>query len=148
MHDRDIESKLDFSKPINFLIHGWMSGILDANLHANGNVPEKNEINKRHSEGWMGKMAIDWAHFGDCNACIVDWSRLAVYDYTTASNNHTRLVSMFVSEFMFYLYQNGMKIEEVSIAGHSLGAWIAGYIGTSFDGQLNAIYGSFLIVFE
>lgn len=96
----------------------------------------------------MGKMAIDWAHFGDSNVCIVDWSRLAVYDYATASNEHTRLVANFVTEFMFFLYQKGMKIEESSIAGHSLGAWIAGFIGASYGGRLNAIYGIFFVVFN
>lgn len=43
MHDHRIESKLDFSKPINFIIHGWMSGVLDANLHARGKVPDESE---------------------------------------------------------------------------------------------------------
>lgn len=106
----------------------------------------KTTVNKRHKEGWMGKMAIDWAHFADSNVCIVDWSRLAVYDYATASNTHTRLVSNFITEFMFFLYQNGMKIEESAIAGHSLGAWIAGFIGTAYGGRLNAIYGNFFFV--
>lgn len=43
LHDRYIDSKLDFSKKTNFVIHGWMSGILDANLHAKGIIPDESE---------------------------------------------------------------------------------------------------------
>lgn len=43
LEDRYIESKLDFSKPINFVVHGWMSGVLDANLHAKGSELDENE---------------------------------------------------------------------------------------------------------
>lgn len=34
-----------------------------------------------------------------------------------------------------------MKIDLVSVAGHSLGAHIAGFFGHGFKGQLNAIFG-------
>lgn len=33
LNDSDIKEKLDFSKPINFLTHGWLSGLLDRNMH-------------------------------------------------------------------------------------------------------------------
>lgn len=33
LNDKDIDSKLDFSKPVNFLIHGWLSGLYDGNMH-------------------------------------------------------------------------------------------------------------------
>lgn len=33
MDDAEINSKLDFGKPINFLIHGFVSGLLDQNMH-------------------------------------------------------------------------------------------------------------------
>lgn len=91
----------------------------------------------------MGTMAIDWAHFGDCNACTVDWSRLANYDYAKSSVSHTKLVSNAVSSLMNFLTEHGMKIEDVSIAGHSLGAHIAGYVGAMYSGKIAAIYGIF-----
>lgn len=76
------------------------------------------EVNQRHSEGWMGRTAIDWAEFGDCNVCIVDWSRLAFYDYPVAAGEHTKMVSRAISNLINFLEQHGMNIEEVSIAGH------------------------------
>lgn len=33
LDDAEINLKLDFKKPINFLIHGWVSGLLDQNMH-------------------------------------------------------------------------------------------------------------------
>lgn len=100
-------------------------------------------MNKK--KGWMGTMAIDWAHFGDCNACTVDWSRLANYDYAKSSVSHTKLVSNAISSLMNFLNQNGMKIDDVSIAGHSLGAQIAGYVGAMYSGKIAAIYGTFFL---
>lgn len=36
MNDSAIETKLDFSKPINFLLHGFLAGLLDGNMHSGG----------------------------------------------------------------------------------------------------------------
>lgn len=89
----------------------------------------------------MKKAAIDWAHFGDCNTCIVDWSRLAAFDYSTASSKNIKLVANHILNSVAFLIQNGMDIEKTSIAGHSLGAQIAGHVGTLFQGKVGAIYG-------
>lgn len=89
----------------------------------------------------MGKTAISWARFGDCNVCVVDWSRLANYDYSIAAVQHTRMVSKAISQFMLFLSQHGMNVEHVSIAGHSLGAQIAGLVGATWSGRIAAIYG-------
>lgn len=93
----------------------------------------------------MRKTVISWANFGDCNACIVDWSHFATFDYSTASSQNIKLVAKHVSEFVAFLFKNGMNLEELSIAGHSLGAQIAGYVGSSFEGKIGAIYGIFNI---
>lgn len=46
LNDSNIKSKIDFSKPINFLIHGWLSGLLDRNMHlGNQNKTEPNDHN-------------------------------------------------------------------------------------------------------
>lgn len=91
----------------------------------------------------MRKTAIDWAHFGDCNVCIVDWSRLANYDYSIAARSHIKMVSDVISELIDFLKQHGMNLKDVSIAGHSLGAHIAGFVGTKYSGKIAAIYGMF-----
>lgn len=89
----------------------------------------------------MGKTAISWADFGDCNVCAVDWSRLANYDYSIAAFQHTKMVSNAISNFMRFLSKHGMNIEHVSIAGHSLGAQIAGLVGATWSGKIATIYG-------
>lgn len=43
LNDSDINAKLDFSKPINFLTHGWLSGLLDRNMHLLGFDDKPNE---------------------------------------------------------------------------------------------------------
>lgn len=70
---------------------------------------------------WMRTIAMDWAQFGDCNVCAVDWSRLANYAYPIAAMHHSKIVADFVVQFMIFLMKNGMDFRQVSIAGHSLG---------------------------
>lgn len=72
----------------------------------------------------MGRTAIDWAHFGDCNVCVVDWSRLASYEYSLTAHKHTKMVAQAISNFIEFLTPYGLNIEDVSIAGHSMGAHI------------------------
>lgn len=43
LNDSNINGKLDFSKPINFLTHGWLSGLLDRNMHLRGFNETPNE---------------------------------------------------------------------------------------------------------
>lgn len=58
-----------------------------------------------------------------------------------AATKHTKMVTESFIKFMNSLIQSGMDISKVSIAGHSLGAQIAGLIGHEFEGKLDAIYG-------
>lgn len=45
-NDTELESKLEFSKPINFLIHGWLDGLLDRNMYLGAqNKIEPNDHN-------------------------------------------------------------------------------------------------------
>lgn len=96
-----------------------------------------------HSDNFTLDSAIKWAHFVDCNACTVDWSRLSRYNYSTAATKHPRIVSAATVNFMKFLTPHGLNVQQVSIAGFSLGAHIAGFIGASFPQQkLAAIYGT------
>ncbi|XP_031616461.1 phospholipase A1-like isoform X2 [Contarinia nasturtii] len=133
LNDPDIKSKIDFTKPVNFLIHGWMGGLNGGNIYLPPDVRPKN--------GWMRSTAQSWAKFADCNVCAVDWSRLANYDYSIAAMRHTKMVTDALEYFMQFLIDNEMEITQVSIAGHSLGAQIAGYIGEKFQGDIDSIYG-------
>lgn len=99
----------------------------------------------------MDRIARNWAIFGNRNVCQVDWKRLASYSYYTTSQKHTQIVGFYMAEFIQSLQ---IQINETSIAGHSLGAQVAGYCGRALNGSLNVIYGKnmtkfiYLILFE
>lgn len=91
--------------------------------------------------GWMRTTATDWVYHADCNVCIVDWSRLSNYNYNIAASKHTKMVADALVNFMDFLIKHGMDIEQTAIAGHSLGAQVAGLVGAKFNGKIDAIYG-------
>lgn len=89
----------------------------------------------------MRNTASNWAYLSNSNVCAVDWSRLANYAYSICVKQHVRKVSKALVRFMEYLIQHGMDIRSVAIAGHSLGAHIAGRVGKYFGGIIDSIYG-------
>lgn len=91
--------------------------------------------------GWMDSMARVWSRNTQSNVCAVDWSRLASYAYTIAALSHTRKTAAHIVDFIKVLEANGADVGEMSIIGHSLGAQIAGFVGSGLDGKFKAIYG-------
>lgn len=165
INDTDIQAKIDFTKPVNFVIHGWLGGLYGGNIYLVENADSTNGMNVfvqdvhlpqikygRNDEnlilhfdyniGWIQTTALSWAQFADSNVCAVDWSRLANYDYSVAAMKHTKMVTDTLESFMKFLIDNGMNIKLVSIAGHSLGAQIGIRIGDS--SILNQSNNSFL----
>lgn len=91
-------------------------------------------------------LAIKWARHAESNACAVNWSRLAHYKYAISATKHTKMVAAATVNFMNFLTQHGINVQQTSIAGFGVGAHIAGFIGASFPKQkLAAIYG---MIFE
>lgn len=72
--------------------------------------------------------------------CLVDWQRLASFDYVTASTKHTQTVGFYMAKLMGPLPSSRFK--EISIVGHSLGAHVAGYCGDALNGSIGFIYGN------
>lgn len=93
------------------------------------------------NKGWLDSTSRIWAKETNSNVCAVDWSRLATYEYIITSQKHTRKVANHTSEFIKHLAKNGASIPQTTVAGHSLGAQISGFIGALLKGQLLAIYG-------
>lgn len=89
----------------------------------------------------MRETTENWAEFGDCNVCIVEWSRLAHFSYRITAKKHLKMVADASVQFMRFLIEHGMDIEHVSLAADSLAAHLAALIGQSFEGKLEAIYG-------
>lgn len=48
-----------------------------------------------------------------------------------------------IVQFMKFLSAHGMNINQSSIAGHRLSAYVAGLVGARFHGKIDAIYGTF-----
>lgn len=80
----------------------------------------------------MNETAKAWAKNVDCNVCVVDWRPLSgksfdvkdVLDaithlnYVKVAMEYTVLTKNSIHRFMEFLKDQGMKIDQVSIAGH------------------------------
>lgn len=64
------------------------------------------------------------------NVCGVDWSDLANENYFQAALMNTQIAGRVVAYFVnFISYALGIRTASVTIAGHSLGAHVAGFVG-------------------
>lgn len=89
-------------------------------------------------------MASDWSKYANCNTCAVDWSKMAATDYSIAAEKNTRLVANQMVLFVNSLLPYGVLVELINVAGHSLGAHIAGFFGSAFQGRINTIFGKLM----
>lgn len=76
---------------------------------------------------------LEWVKAKKTNFCGVDWRELAHDGYYDASMKHVKYIGTQLSQFIMLLKDRQVKMKSVSIAGHSLGAHVAGFAG-------NAIY--------
>lgn len=80
----------------------------------------------------------------DTNVCGVDWHKLSQTPYKIAAELNTKIVGRYMTEFIQMLIENGVDANDISIAGHSLGAHIAGFAGQYLNNgnvTLGRIYG-------
>lgn len=121
MNDPNVASKINFGKNTHFLIHGWR----DFEMMA-----------------WYPSTATAWSKYADANVCYIDWSAYSYADYFTAALTNVQLASFYIYKYINeFLVPKGLSIKDTQIAGHSLGAQIAGFVGKSTNGKLNTIYG-------
>lgn len=120
LNDPNINKTLDFTKETGFLTHGW---------------------NDDAYNQWMTAVSRDWVTYKDMNVCRVNWQRLSVYGYITTSLRNTRIIGRYISEFIYSLDSYGLKPENVTLVGHSLGAHIMGFVGERFFGRIKRIIG-------
>lgn len=138
-----IDTPFNYSLDFNFLIHGWHDGWL-------GGVREFYDpspyIDRRmRKDLWMEPLAKKWYNYTKSNVVIVDWSDLARGGYIdTVKTKMPRVVERIVQEMEKYMGR-GMDITRVTIAGHSLGAHVAGAVGREIKARhgvrIKAIYG-------
>ncbi|KAL3868839.1 hypothetical protein ACJMK2_041596 [Sinanodonta woodiana] len=103
----------DQSRPTKFVIHGFMSS---------RNSPIGHNLTQAFLE------------VGDYNIFVVDWSSGSKKFYNQAAAN-TRTTGTVVSNFIKLLRDKfDLDLKKVHVLGHSLGAHIAGYIGSRTPG--------------
>lgn len=101
-----------------------------------------------HSKEWMTNTAENWVRNGDCNVCMVDWKSISAgIFYPLVALRDTPEVADVVKAFLQYLKVcHQVNAENVSIAGHSLGAHIGMLYGgfQSSDSQTVLTHYAFL----
>uniref|UniRef100_A0A182JEX8 Uncharacterized protein n=1 Tax=Anopheles atroparvus TaxID=41427 RepID=A0A182JEX8_ANOAO len=117
--DPRIAQKLDPSKPIVFLTHGWTDNV---------------------NRTWVKQTVADYIRLIGGNICAVDWSPLALVEYNLAARN-TPKVGRYLGKFVQSLLPKGFSIQQVTLVGHSMGAHISGIAGAYLGGQVPNVIG-------
>lgn len=107
-----------FWKPIVFIVHGWMQD---------------------KDKPWVLKLANAWIKAVDCFVIAVDYKRLASYTYGIAATRHVPKVGAYLCKFLQTIKLGGVLGSSMTIAGHSLGAHVAGIAGAC-SGDLGTIF--------
>lgn len=118
--DSNITSKFNFSLPVAFLIHGWFDSV---------------------NRTWMNNTMSAYIQNIDSNICGVDWTRLALTEYSIAATN-TRIVAKQLVKFIQYLQLfSSISLKHWTLIGHSFGAQVAGIAGHQLNGDIGRIIG-------
>ncbi|XP_073819936.1 phospholipase A1-like [Musca autumnalis] len=114
-------SYFDASKPTYFVIHGWTQS---------------------YTSGMNKDIRAAALRTFDCNVIVVDWARARSVDYATSVIAVPK-VGKKIAEMIDFLNKNyKMPFETLTVAGHSLGAHVAGYAGKNVkNGKINTIIG-------
>lgn len=90
----------------------------------------------------MERIARAWSANHKRSVCLVDWHRLAAFNYAIVSLKYTQIVGEYMAKLIESL-RPSTHLADISIVGHSLGAHVAGYCGQALNGSIGFIYGSF-----
>ncbi|CAG2169921.1 unnamed protein product [Oppiella nova] len=120
-HQAIQDSHFDATKPTKFIIHGYVD------------MPEL--------DPWMKVMKDEYLANGEYNVIIVDWFAGNHGLYDQAARN-THVTGQVVANMIKDLQElKGLKLSDVHILGHSLGAHAAGFAGEDLKGQVARITG-------
>ncbi|CAG2178284.1 unnamed protein product, partial [Oppiella nova] len=131
-HQAIQDSHFDATKPTKFIIHGYID------------MPEL--------DPWMKLMKDEYLANGDYNVIIVDWfaGNHGLYDqascaqyscYGTSGCKYDQGLTVLKYCRNYYQELKGLKLSDVHILGHSLGAHAAGFAGEDLKGQVARITG-------
>uniref|UniRef100_A0A8C5C976 Phospholipase A1 member A n=1 Tax=Gadus morhua TaxID=8049 RepID=A0A8C5C976_GADMO len=89
---------------------------------------------------WVEELARALLRAEDSNVLVVDWVFGASFAYNLVLENYKE-VAVQVSTLINKLQDQGCKLESFHLIGVSLGAHVAGFIGTIFQGKIGRITG-------
>uniref|UniRef100_A0A182IPT2 Uncharacterized protein n=1 Tax=Anopheles atroparvus TaxID=41427 RepID=A0A182IPT2_ANOAO len=116
----NIQSKIDFSRPITIITHGWTE---------NSNLTQYQQMAERFRR-----------FVPDINVCLLDWQPYATLTYQVAARQVVPLVAEHQSKFLLLLARFHYALEKVSLVGFSLGGQIVGLTGKALGGRIGAIF--------
>lgn len=132
-----VQAKFDMHRPFAFLIHGFTDFYPGKFLRINDTE-------------WMKHVIMKWAMNG-INACAVNWGLISYesFNYFAVSQVSTVRVANYLTRQLLRFEGMGVDLKKVRIAGHSLGAQIAGKVGAKLRKHgriLGSIYGLYYIM--
>lgn len=113
-------SVFSVSRPTKVIIHGY---------RALGSKPS-----------WVKELAHALLRAQDVNVLVVDWVYGASFAYNLVVENYKE-VAVQISVLINELQKHGCKLESFHFIGVSLGAHVAGFVGTLFEGKIGRITG-------
>ncbi|XP_029386225.1 phospholipase A1 member A [Echeneis naucrates] len=111
-------SYFNISHPTKVIIHGY---------RALGSKPS-----------WVKELAQALLTAQDANVLVVDWIYGASFAYNLVVENY-REVALQISFLIRQLQKHGCKLESFHFIGISLGAHVAGFVGSLFEGKIGRI---------
>ncbi|XP_068593422.1 phospholipase A1 member A isoform X2 [Cebidichthys violaceus] len=113
-------SYFNVSRPTKVIVHGY---------RAIGSKPS-----------WVTQLARALLRAQDVNVVMVDWVYGASFAYNLVVENYKE-VAVQISVLINQLEQHGCTLESFHFIGISLGAHVAGFVGTLFEGKIGRITG-------
>ncbi|XP_066542880.1 phospholipase A1 member A isoform X2 [Hoplias malabaricus] len=119
-HTQQHTAFFNSSLPTKVIIHGY---------RAMGNKPS-----------WVNALAQAFLQSEDVNVLVVDWVFGASFAYNLVVENYKE-VAVRISHLINQLTTYGSTQESIHLIGVSLGAHVAGFVGTLFEGKIGRITG-------
>ncbi|XP_077437006.1 phospholipase A1 member A isoform X2 [Vanacampus margaritifer] len=113
-------SAFNVTRPTKVIVHGY---------RALGSKP-----------WWVLDLAEALLAVEDANVLMVDWVHGASFAYNLVVDNYKE-VALQISVLVNRLQKEGCKLESFHFIGVSLGAHVAGFVGTLFEGKIGRITG-------
>lgn len=110
--------------------------------HFNAELPTKVIVHGFRAMGsrpsWVRSLAQALLRVEEVNVLVVDWVYSASFAYNRVVENYKE-VALDISGMVQHLVNHGSTLDTLHFIGVSLGAHVAGFVGTLFEGKLGRI---------